>query len=185
MKVTNFLTTDDYSKSDPRIMWIIDNISSLYESKETICKVENGKVIIYGDILISDEYRELPYKIDEVYGSVIIENAYQHKHGELRSLKNFPTIIHGKFDCQMNPKLKTLEGGPEVVDGSYWCNGCSLTDLNGVAKQIGGHLLAFNNKITDISALKSSKINMNITLSESAYKDPYYKELQKQNKIVE
>lgn len=182
-----FLTSDQHSESDARVQWCLDNIATIYNSEESICKIdENNKLIIYGDILIPDEYEELPIKIDEVYGNVIVGNTINHVNGYLKSLKNFPTKIHGKFDCRMNPNLKTLENGPEWVGGSYWCNGCSLKNFNGIAKYIGGSLLAFANDIEDLSALRNCNIKHQLTLSSNvAINDPYRIVLQRLNKIAE
>lgn len=181
----HYITTDDFSKHDERVKWYTENIFSLYDSLETKCVLENNKIIVYGDLLIPDIYEEIPYKVDEVYGDVVLVNSSEHKLGKLKSLKNFPTIIHGKFDCRMNPNLKTLEGGPEYVGGSYWCSSCSLTNLNGIAKYIGGSLLAFGNQLANLNALKDVVIKQDITLTENQnmLNDSYYKTLRKENKI--
>ena len=70
------------------------------------------------------------------------------------------------FNCSNNP-IKSLKDGPKEVGGTYWCQCCELTDLNGLAHSIGGSLLAFNNNIADISVINTCNIGKNIDITNN------------------
>ncbi len=144
--------------SDPRLS-AINQILWDGGSKEFEIKIIDDKIIINGDISISHKCGELPYKIYEVYGNVIIDNCKEPPcYGALKSLKNFPTKIHGNFICKMNPNLVSLEGGPEIVDKDFHCVGCGLKSIEHLPKFIGGNLLLYNNDIKDLSPILNSQI---------------------------
>lgn len=93
---------------------------------------------------------------------------------QLTTLNGAPSIISGFFDCQNNP-LITLEGGPINVKDNYWCSGNPITSFKGVAKTIGGSLIAPSCDIKNLKELPniiedslSLTYNHNIEIS---YKD--------------
>jgi len=169
--------------NDQRVRWIYENLYSEYKNFEV--KVINDKIVIYGDILIPCEYEELPYKIDEIYGNVVIDNIKDPiRYGNLKSLKNFPTVIHGDFKCKMNLNLTSLNDGPEQIYGDFICVGGGLTNIKGMPKYISGNFIVYKNKINDLSPVLESKI---CGLIDAQYNPcestDLYKELYKRNKI--
>lgn len=148
-------------QKDERLQWCENNIIS-YLNGHPRFEIENNQLVIYGDIVICSDIEELPIKIDKVYGSVYLENSINKCPGSFKSLKNMPDYVEGCFNISLNPELKTLEGGPSYVGGSYWCNGCGLDNLNGVASTIHGGLLAFCNNIEDAPELANVSIDGHI-----------------------
>ena len=67
----------------------------------------------------------------------------------LTSLLGCPEHLTGNFICSDN-KLKTLNHGPEKVDGAYACHYNQLTDLVGCASYIGGDFKCHNNKLKSL-----------------------------------
>ena len=43
-----------------------------------------------------------------------------------------------------------MEGGPEIVNGKFWCYNNKLTNLKGCPKVIGSDFWCFNNKLTSL-----------------------------------
>ena len=48
------------------------------------------------------------------------------------SLKGCPEEIKGNFNCSFNTNLTSLELGPKIVDGDYWCHYCNITSLQNI-----------------------------------------------------
>lgn len=144
--------------NDERVKWVYENLYGQY-GKNFKVKLEDGKVVVYGNIMIPHQFDRLEVKIDEVYGNVIIDNYDKFIQGNLTTLENFPDIIHGDFKCKRQPYLTSLKGGPKEVDGDFICAGCGLTSLEGMPKQIGHNLYVYNNKINDINPLLESTVN--------------------------
>lgn len=163
----NFI--NDTSIIDERIKWCQENFIGdvTYEIDE------NNRLIAHGDIIFVDDQEEVQYKIDELFGSFITENAKNMVRGNLKSMKNMPDIIHGKFDVSLNPNITSLEGGPSKVYGSYKCSNCNIASLKGIATYITGSLQLFNNNIDCIDLLdqiyvgKSILVEGNPILSKS------------------
>ena len=149
--------------NDERVKWIYENLYGQYGRNFKV-KIEDGKVVVYGSIVIPHQYDKLEVKIDEVYGNVIIDNYDKFIQGNLTTLKNFPDIIHGDFKCKRQPYLTSLKDGPKEVDGDFICACCGLTSLEGMPKQIGYNLYVYNNKINDINPLLESTVNGTIDL---------------------
>ena len=168
---------------DPRIQWIKENLYN--KTKGFTVDIVDDKIIIHGDIIIPYTISELPYKIHEVYGNVTIDNVFEPvRYGNLTTLKNFPTIIHGSFKCHANEKLTSLEYGPEIVFGDFICVACKLKDLKHIPKQIGGNLVVYNNEITDMSEVLNSDINGRIDVQFNPCEtSKLYKKLLSENKI--
>lgn len=137
----------------------------------------DGKFVINGNVVLNDEISELPFKINEIHGSFVTNNSIEKRKGRLKSLKNMPDVIFGKFDISMNPELKSLEGGPSIVHGSYWCHNCSLENLNGIAKQIDGSLLAFNNQISDANGLMGSNVKDSVIIGSNPVYDSFNEQI--------
>lgn len=170
---------------DDRVKWCYENLYSQY-GKNFEVKLENNKVIIYGSIMVPGIYDKLPYKIDEVYGNVIVDNFQENISGNITTLQNFPTIIHGDFVCRSNPKLLTLDNGPEIVDGDFNCASCGLTDISQMPKYIGGNFYVFCNKIEDLQPIKKSNINGSIDIQFNPCENSEtYRELKLKYKISE
>ena len=172
------------NKIDPRIKWIKESLYSL-DSNFSVEIDNNDKVVIHGNILIPSMYTNLPYKIDEIFGNVIIDNIQEPiKYGNLSSLQNFPTIIHGDFICKLNPKLKSLKGGPEKVEGNFICAECGLTSIDHLPKYIGGNLDLYNNEIRNLSPINESKVIGLVDVQfNPCENDKTYNALLKENKI--
>ena len=143
--------------NDERVKWIYENLYGQY-GKDFKVKIEDGKVVVFGSIMIPYQYDSLEVKIDEVYGNVIIDNYDNHIQGNLTTLENFPTIIHGDFKCKWQPNLLSLKGGPKQVDGDFICVASGLTSLDYLPEKIGRNLVVYSNKIENLSPILESKI---------------------------
>lgn len=143
--------------NDERVKWIYENLYGLYRNFEV--KIEGGKVVVYGNIMVPHQYDRLEVKIDEVYGNVIIDNYNNRIQGNLMTLENFPNIIHGDFKCKWQPNLVSLKGGPKQVDGDFICVACGLTSLDYLPEKIGQNLVVYSNKIENLSPILESKIS--------------------------
>ena len=143
--------------NDERVKWIYENLYGQY-GKDFKVKIEDGKVVVFGSIMIPYQYDSLEVKIDEVYGNVVIDNYDNHIQGNLTTLENFPTIIHGDFKCKWQPNLLSLKGGPKQVDGDFMCVACGLTSLDYLPEKIGRNLVVYSNKIENLSPILESKI---------------------------
>ena len=143
--------------NDERVKWIYENLYGQY-GKDFKVKIEDGKVVVFGSIMIPYQYDSLEVKIDEVYGNVVIDNYDNHIQGNLTTLENFPTIIHGDFKCKWQPNLLSLKGGPKQVDGDFMCVACGLTSLEYLPEKIGRNLVVYSNKIENLSPILESKI---------------------------
>lgn len=162
-----------------RWKWCTDNISGRYSPEGFRVVIDGDRLVIYGDIIIYDNFEELPYEafIDEVFGDVYISNSISNKRGILKSLKNMPAIIHGSFCCCNNPELTTLEGGPDAVDECYNAHHCGLTNLKGIAKS-ADIIKVYANKLTDIEDINGVRFNLidvefndKLSLSSSVMKE--------------
>jgi len=143
--------------NDGRVKWIYENLYGQY-GRDFEVKLEDGKVVVYGSIMIPYQYDRLEVKIDEVYGNVVIDNYNNHIQGNLTTLENFPTIIHRDFKCKWQPNLLSLKGGPKQVDGDFSCVACGLTSLDYLPEKIGRNLVVYSNKIENLSPILESKI---------------------------
>ena len=143
--------------NDERVKWIYENLYGQY-GKDFKVKIEDGKVVVFGSIMIPYQYDSLEVKIDEVYGNVVIDNYDNHIQGNLITLENFPTIIHGDFKCKWQPNLLSLKGGPKQVDGDFICVASGLTSLDYLPEKIGRNLVVYSNKIENLSPILESKI---------------------------
>ena len=143
--------------NDERVKWIYENLYGQY-GRDFKVKIEDGRVVVFGSIMIPYQYDSLEVKIDEVYGNVVIDNYDNHIQGNLTSLENFPTIIHGDFKCKWQPNLLSLKGGPKQVDGDFMCVACGLTSLDYLPEKIGRNLVVYSNKIENLSPILESKI---------------------------
>ena len=143
--------------NDERVKWIYENLYGQY-GRDFKVKIEDGKVVVFGSIMIPYQYDSLEVKIDEVYGNVVIDNYDNHIQGNLITLENFPTIIHGDFKCKWQPNLLSLKGGPKQVDGDFMCVACGLTSLDYLPEKIGRNLVVYSNKIENLSPILESKI---------------------------
>ena len=143
--------------NDERVKWIYENLYGQY-GKDFKVKIEDGKVVVFGSIMIPYQYDSLEVKIDEVYGNVVIDNYDNHIQGNLTTLENFPTIIHGDFKCKWQPNLLSLKGGPKQVDGDFICVASGLTSLDYLPEKIGRNLVVYSNKIENLSPILESKI---------------------------
>ena len=143
--------------NDERVKWIYENLYGQY-GRDFKVKIEDGKVVVFGSIMIPYQYDSLEVKIDEVYGNVVIDNYDNHIQGNLTTLENFPTIIHGDFKCKWQPNLLSLKGGPKQVDGDFMCVACGSTSLDYLPEKIGRNLDVYSNKIENLSPRLESKI---------------------------
>ena len=143
--------------NDERVKWIYENLYGQY-GRDFKVKIEDGRVVVFGSIMIPYQYDSLEVKIDEVYGNVVIDNYDNHIQGNLTTLENFPTIIHGDFKCKWQPNLLSLKGGPKQVDGDFMCVACGLTSLDYLPEKIGRNLVVYSNKIENLSPILESKI---------------------------
>lgn len=119
--------------------------------KESNYRIENGEVIVNGNLRVIDKSIEHLtnglFKFKYVNGSfdcMLCEN--------LKSLEGAPQYVRSSFTCEGCKNLKSLEGGPQYVgmkptNMSQWhmpvyeCGGTSITSLKGAPK---GYLIPTN-----------------------------------------
>ena len=104
---------------------------------------ENGKVIVYGNILYKYDSTRLPLDFKKVSGNFLIK-------GSLETLAGSPEEVGGYFSCSQT-KISSLSNGPSKVDGHYFCYECiNLTSLNGSPNTVGGDFYCFDSPITNL-----------------------------------
>lgn len=93
----------------------------------------DGTVRVKGNVSLAEaDITEIPVQFEEVTG------YFDCSHSNLRSLKGSPRRVKDYFSCSDCKNLKSLEGGPEVVDESYWSHSNPLLiNLKGAPKQVG------------------------------------------------
>jgi len=100
-------------------------------------------------------YRNLIQLPDYIqFGKIIGVSDYEAMsfdicNNKLITLKGCPREVYGKFDCDHN-ELTSLEFGPTVVRGSYFCGNNKLTTLKGCPSYIGKNFNVDNNKLTSL-----------------------------------
>jgi hypothetical protein len=75
---------------------------------------------------------------------LICKRIYDCKKNKLKSLEGCPTVVGGSFRCHYN-KLKSLVGSPETVGGNFDCSDNKLTSLEGCPKEVRGDFWCINN----------------------------------------
>lgn len=95
-------------------------------------------------ILIPVPGGEMPIHITHVDGHMFLS-------GHVRSLHNMPHTVTGSFMCN-NCGLTSLQGGPTKVGGNYGCSSNMLTSLAG-CPPIQGDLMFDDNLLTDLSSV--------------------------------
>ncbi len=53
--------------------------------------------------------------------------------------------VNGDFNCSNNNNLRSLRGGPKIVEKRYDCSDCNLISLEGCAEEVGS-FYCYNNK---------------------------------------
>ena len=80
-------------------------------------------VDVYGDLYVPASYKQLPFKINALYGNLRAE---------------------------MQSNLSTLVNMPNIVTGDFLVHQCKLTSLQGMPHSIGGYLAIEHNKIPSL-----------------------------------
>ena len=75
---------------------------------------------------------EIPVKINLVDGCFVIRSYATNSN--LKSLKNFPTYVRGKFELEYLKHIVNLEGGPEYVGDDFYVKLYNLKSLKGCPK---------------------------------------------------
>ena len=90
-------------------------------------------------------------KFSDLYGDLsgtVYEGDMYIPDKGLTSLEGMPNVIIGSFNCNGN-KLTSLEGMPNSIGGDFSCSANKLTLLEGMAKFIGGNFdCSFNDLIS-------------------------------------
>jgi len=169
---------------DERIIWCENNLYA--PDNETISyEIVNNRLIAHGNIIIPDNLGQLEVKIDEVYGSIYLENTLTNAPGNFISLVNFPDIVHGSVNISVNKNIKSFEGCPKRIEGYFKCNTCGFTTTDGIAEHIGGILKLYNNPIENIDRLMKIYTGCTIDLDFTNVKptNESYKRLFKDHKV--
>lgn len=169
------------------LKWCNDNIHGMYNSDINFEITDDG-INITGNCYINNkDLTELPYKINIVHGNFICagHNAYNSSDMHLTTLKNMPNIVYGNFDISFNTDLQSLEYSPLIVTGNFKCNHCALLNMNGISKEINGHIIAYSNPLTNINEVIKVKnfIYIDIDFCNEIKLTPIYKKLCHTNKI--
>jgi hypothetical protein len=75
----------------------------------------------------------------------------------LTTLVNGPKIVYQGFNCNHNPLLVSLVGGPVEVGRYYSADDCGLTSLDGLPRKIGTHLSLDFNPLTSLQGVNKLK----------------------------
>ena len=94
---------------------------------------------------------KLPLKFNRVTKNFRLNNI------GLKSLEGSPKWVGGTFDCGEN-LLTSLKGSPEFVGGVFNCDNNDLTDLEFGPKQVGKDYNFDSNEIYNFDSLKSVKV---------------------------
>ena len=150
-----------------------DDINVKLKNQEILDFIKNN-YRIYIDVMMNVEY-DHPEKYISIHDSIVdiiggtgIGVNTSGKAKEIKSLTNglfkFGKI-DGNFICS-NTKIKSLEGAPEVVDGSFDCSHCDdLVSLKGAPEQCEKFVCSYCPKLTNLKGI-SKKINYGIWCNE-------------------
>lgn len=131
-----------FTKKEDIISWLN---SVEIENYHLIKNSEYGWVVnVDGDVILNlKKIGYFPVKFNDVKGDFSCVNC------KLRSLKGGPEMVEGNFTCNLN-FLTTLEFSPSVVQKSYYCKANLITNLVGI-KSVGHSLMcSFNVKLTSL-----------------------------------
>lgn len=131
-----------------------------YKSDITVVgKTESGKILINGKGKIEFINKTAKSVVNDIFEWNKFEGEFNCSNCNIESLEGFPRMIYNNEynGCGINidkcKNLKTLEGAPCSIFGSFYCRGCnSLTSLEGAPEKIAGD---FNCRYCD--SLKSLK----------------------------
>ena len=112
--------------------WSIKKIVKTYKKHER--KNDDGEIEIHANVDLS---RQGLTVIPKYFSGKIIVGNFDMSRNDLRTLKNAPRVVTGKFDVFFNHHLTTLKGGPEIVGNHYRAYGCDLTSLVGSPHEVG------------------------------------------------
>lgn len=179
-------------KDDENIIinWIRENFIGNYK----IDFDENKEIVIHGNITLTNHLlKELPYKFKAVEGNFSIggdkfSNQNRSNQHSITTLKNCPDIVHGDFNCALCPNLKSLQYGPQIVEGNYYCHNTGIKSLKGIAHTITGYIAAYANhnliNIEDaVNIEKFADIDLELCV-DFLYAAPVYKQLLENKKIT-
>ena len=71
---------------------------------------------------------------------------------KLTSLEGAPQEVEKSFWCNDN-QLTSLEGAPQKVGRSFYCSGNQLTSLEGAPQKVGGDFSCYGNQITSLKGI--------------------------------
>ena len=102
------------------------------------------RVCVDGSVLLNNiQLTEIPFQFGVVKGDLNISE------NRLKSLEGCPMEVGGTFDCSSN-LLTSLEYAPSKVGGSFYCYVNKLVDLQGSPSYIEGNFMAAYNKLKSL-----------------------------------
>ena len=113
----------------------------------------NGSVDVFENVNLAHikNIDFLPIKFNVIHGNFTVYNT------DFSTLENWcPNEVRGTFDCSMNPQLKSLKGGPRIVQNNFICTFNNLTDLNYSPQYTGGYYNVMKNNLSSIEGLPSN-----------------------------
>ena len=116
----------------------------------------------------------------EDYSSVVWDDYLDLRHRKLVSLEGCPQIVNGSFDCSHN-NLASLKGCPQTISGSFDCSYNNLTSLKGCPQRIGVFNCKYN-KLSVIEILKFLSTIKNIQMIFSDFDDTLLEKWCRSNK---
>ncbi len=110
----------------------------------------DGQVSATGVDALNKNFRTVDGKLTS---TLPVKFGYVRRHfnvsqSNLKSLEGCPYTVEGSFKCQEN-KLTSLEGGPTEVFGAYVCSDNPLRTLQGAPVHIRGEFLLLDTNITN------------------------------------
>lgn len=110
----------------------------LINENDGMIKVDKSIRVYSSTTSIKKSYPEIDGCI--LNGDLIADAAYK-----LKNLNGSPHTINGVFDISNNNAMKTLEGGPKIVNDDYMIYGSlKLESFKGIARYIKGVLYCNN-----------------------------------------
>lgn len=135
--------TDHYIIEKGRLKKVTLGNSDLIEGVVNILKQpgSNGKYIANSrvDVIFdSRENRGVTSLTNDLFKWGTIGRNFDCSYSDIESLDGAPEKVAGSFYCDSCRKLRTLDGAPEKVECNFHCNNCdSLKSLEGAPEEVG------------------------------------------------
>lgn len=105
----------------------------------------DGLVNVTGYVDLSNyKFTEIPIKFNRVSGNFNMSSTY------VLTLHGCPKYVGGDFTIEYGYNLTSLEGGPEEVDGSFFCQNTPIISLKGAPKTVRHNFRCDKTRISNL-----------------------------------